>query len=67
MAFLDGDERSADAVAFTDTELFVLSRRSFDRLAEEHKKLAASLMEGLASALSSRLRYTNAELRALES
>ncbi|HZX32962.1 MAG TPA: SulP family inorganic anion transporter, partial [Rhodocyclaceae bacterium] len=67
MAFLDGDERSADAVAFTDTELFVLSRKSFDGLAEEHKKLAASLMEGLASALSSRLRYTNAELRALES
>ena len=67
MAFLDGDVRSADAVAFSDTNLFVLSRKTFDIVAEEHKKLALSLMEGVASVLASRLRYTNAELRALES
>jgi SulP family sulfate permease len=67
MAFLDGETRSADAVAFTDTDLFVLSRKTFDALAEEHKKLGLGLMEGLASVLASRLRYTNAELRALES
>ncbi|MFA6970907.1 MAG: SulP family inorganic anion transporter [Gallionella sp.] len=67
MAFLDGDVRSADAVAFSDTELYSLSRKTFDSLAEEHKKLALGLMEGLASVLSSRLRYTNAELRVLES
>ena len=67
MAFLDGEVRSADAVAFTDTELYVLSRRTFDALAEDHKKLGLGLMEGLASVLASRLRYTNAELRVLES
>jgi len=67
MAFLDGDVRSADAVAFTDTDLYALSRKTFDTVAEEHKKLALGLMEGLASVLASRLRYTNAELRALES
>ena len=67
MAFLDGRARSADAVAFSDTELYVLSRKTFDSLAEEHKKLALGLMEGLASALSNRLRYTDAELRVLES
>jgi len=67
MAFLDGAVRSADAIAFTDAELFVLSRKSFNVLAEEHKKLGLSLMEGLASVLSSRLRYTNGELRMLES
>ena len=67
MAFLDGEVRSADAVAFTDTELYVLSRKAFDAMAEEHKKLALGLMEGLASVLASRLRYTNAELRVLES
>jgi len=67
MAFLDGDVRSADAVAFSDTELYVLSRKTFDAVAEEHKKLALGLMEGLASVLASRLRYTNAELRVLES
>jgi len=67
MAFLDGGTRSADAIAFTDTDLYVLSRRTFDQVAEEHKKLALGLMEGLASVLASRLRYTNAELRVLES
>jgi len=67
MAFLDGEARSADAVAFTDTELYALSRKTFDQFAEDHKKLALGLMEGLASVLASRLRYTNAELRVLES
>ena len=66
MAFLDGDVRSADAVAFSDTELYVLSRKDFNSMAEEHKKLALAFMEGLASVLASRLRYTNAELRVLE-
>jgi SulP family sulfate permease len=67
MAFLDGVARSADAVAFTDVELFVLSRKTFDTVADEHKKIALNLMEGLASALAGRLRYTNVELQALES
>jgi len=67
MAFLDGEVRSANAVAFVDTELYVLSRRAFDKFAEEHKKLGLRLMEGIASVLASRLRYTNAELRVLES
>jgi SulP family sulfate permease len=67
MAFLDGDVRSADAVAFSDADLYVLSRKAFDSFAEDHKKLSLGLMEGLASVLASRLRYTNAELRVLES
>ncbi|MDD4871902.1 MAG: SulP family inorganic anion transporter, partial [Kiritimatiellae bacterium] len=65
MAFLDGAARSADAVAFTDTDLFVLSRKRFDALADEHKKLAVNLMEGIARVLAIRLRYANTELRAL--
>jgi SulP family sulfate permease len=67
MSFLDGDVRSADAVAFSDTNLYALSRKTFNAMAEEHRKLALDLMEGVASVLASRLRYTNAELRALES
>ena len=66
MAFLDGDARSADAVAFTDVDLFVLSRKTFDTFADEHKKASLKLMEGLASMLASRLRYANTELRALQ-
>ena len=67
MGFLDGESRSADAVAFTDTDLYVLSRKSFEALAEQHKKLGLRLMEGLASVLAGRLRYSNAEMRALDS
>ena len=67
MAFLDGEPRSANAVAFADCELYVISRRAFDKFAEDHRKLGLRLMEGIASVLASRLRYTNAELRVLES
>ncbi len=67
MAFLDGDTRSANTVAFTDVELYVLSRKAFDAFVEEHKKVGLNLMEGLASALAARLRYTNVEMQALES
>jgi SulP family sulfate permease len=67
MAFLDGNARSADAVAFSNTELYVISRKTFELFADDHKKLALGLMEGLASVLAGRLRYTNTELRVLES
>jgi SulP family sulfate permease len=67
MSFLDGAVRSADAVAFSETELYVLSRKVYDQFSEAHRKAALALMEGIASALSSRLRYTNTELRALDS
>jgi len=66
MSFLDRDLRSADAFAFTDADLFVLPRERFDAFAEEHKKLAIQVMEGLARKLAIRLRYANAELRHLE-
>ncbi|MEO8103573.1 MAG: SulP family inorganic anion transporter [Betaproteobacteria bacterium] len=66
MAFLDGAARSADAISHNDVELFVLSRKNFDKLANEHKMVAIKLLEGLASALSARLRYANAEMRAME-
>ncbi len=65
MAFLDRQPRSADAVAHSDTEVFVLSRQRFDGLRDEHKKLAIQLLEGLARELALRLRQTNIEVRAL--
>jgi SulP family sulfate permease len=67
LAFLDGEVRSADAIAYTDVELFVLSRKTFDAFAEEHKKVGLKLFEGLASVLTGRLRHLTAELVALES
>ena len=66
MAFLDQDARSADALAHADTDLFVLSRASFDRFAAEHPRAARALFEGLARVLALRLRHTDAELRVLQ-
>ncbi len=66
MAFLDREPRSADAVAATQTELFVLPRERFEALTAEHKRLALNLLESLARGLAVRLRYTNAELRMLQ-
>lgn len=65
MSFLDGSARSAGAVAYTDTDLYMLSRKVFDGLAGEHKMVAINLLDGLARVLASRLRYANAEMRAL--
>ncbi len=65
MSFLDGSVRSASAVAYTDTDVYVLSRKVFDGIAEEHKMAALNLLEGLARLLASRLRYANAEMHAL--
>jgi SulP family sulfate permease len=66
MAFLDRDARSADAIASTDTDLFVLSRAHFEGFAAEHKQAGLALMQGLARVLAIRLRYTNAEVRVLQ-
>ncbi len=67
MGFLDGGVRSANAVAYTDAELLILPRPAFDQMAERHQEMALNLMEGIASTIAQRMRYTNAELRALES
>ena len=67
MAFLDHQPRSADAVAFTDCDLYVLSRQRFDALVGHHKLLGLNLMEALARLLAARLRHTDTELNALQS
>jgi SulP family sulfate permease len=66
MAFLDREPRSADAIAFADTDIYALSRQRFDALASNHKRLAINLFDALARMLAIRLRYTNAELRLLQ-
>lgn len=65
MTFLDGHARSATAIAFTDTHLYVLSRAGFDQLSEDHRRLALNLLEGLARVLAARLRYADAEIHSL--
>ncbi len=66
LSFLDGAPRSADALAYTDVELYVLSRARFSELREQHRMLALNLLEGIATAIASRLRRTDVELRYLK-
>ncbi len=66
MAFLDRHVRSAEAVAASDTNLFVLSRAVFDREVKDDPRLAGRVFERLARAIAKRLREADAELRALE-
>lgn len=66
IAFLDHDSRSADAVADTDTDVFVISRERFDEVSRSNPALGVMLFARLARGLAIRLRFTDAELRALK-
>ena len=66
LSFLDGCPRAATAVAFGETDVFVLSRSAFTQLAAEHHQAAQNLLEGLAKALSGRLRNAYLEMRSME-
>lgn len=66
IAFLDRGARSADAIADTDTDVFVISRGRFDEISRSNPTLGVMLFARLARGLAMRLRYTDAELRALK-
>lgn len=66
ITFLDGGERTADAIAETNAALFVISRGRFDAVANAHPRLGQSLFVGLARALALRLRQADREITALE-
>ena len=67
MAFIDhAAVRSADAVACAPTDLYVILRARFDKVAMEHPLLDRKVFWRLSRALAIRLRQTDAELRALE-
>ncbi|KAF0189992.1 MAG: sulfate [Desulfobulbaceae bacterium] len=61
LAFLDGRPRSDSAIAYTDTDLYVLSLENFNLLAEEHKRLAFVLTLAISRTLAHRLRQANGE------
>ncbi len=61
LAFLDDRVRSDTALASTDTDLYVLPLDQFNRLAEEHKKLALILMTAISRTLAQRLRHADGE------
>ncbi|MDD5175696.1 MAG: SLC26A/SulP transporter family protein [Sterolibacterium sp.] len=65
LAFLDGNPRSNDAIALNEVEVYVLSRDQFNRISEEHKKLAFNLVTALARTLAIRLRHADTEMTML--
>ena len=65
MGFLDGMNHTADALALTDTELYVLSHSNFLKLTEHHRALALAIVENIARSLGDRLRGTIAEIQSL--
>ena len=65
MGFLDARPHSADALALTDTEVYVLPRSRFLELTEQDRALALALVEGIAHNLSERLRAAVTEIQSL--
>jgi SulP family sulfate permease len=61
LAFLDDRARSDNAIAHTDSDLFVLSFDQFNQLAEDHKKLAFLLITSISRTLAQRLRHADGE------
>jgi CRP-like cAMP-binding protein len=57
--------RSNDEIASTDTEVYVLTRVTFYKLSEEHKKLAFNLIAAIARTLAIRLRHADTEMTML--
>lgn len=66
MAFLDQHQRSADAVAKTDCDLYILSRKEFNEQVQIDSVLGVRIFARIARAISLRLRQTDVELSALE-
>ena len=66
LGFLDRQPRGNDATAYTDTEMYFLSREQFNQLAETHKKLAFSLIMAISRTLALRLRHADTELAMLQ-
>jgi CRP/FNR family transcriptional regulator, cyclic AMP receptor protein len=62
MALLDGQPRSASAVAAEDLVLLVFTRAELDRLVEAKPRLGVKLLWKLARFLSQRLRQTSGAL-----
>jgi SulP family sulfate permease len=63
VAFLDQGRRSANAVAKTRVDLFVISRAQFDSASAIQPLLVAKILGRLAATLALRLRHADAELR----
>ncbi len=63
MAFLTGEPRSAQAVATTATDLFIIDRKRFDAISLAHPLVGVRVFARIARTLAVRLRHADTELR----
>lgn len=63
MALLDGSPRSASCIAVTPVQCAGLSRKGLEMMIEQHPKVAARLLAGLACRIADRLRAMSDQLR----
>lgn len=66
VAFLNRTGRTADAIALSDTDLYVIGRPDFDEIMEKNPVLGAAFYQRLATVEALRLRDTDRELRRLQ-
>lgn len=59
MSLIDGEPRSATAMAHVPVELLVLTAEGYEKLAEEYPRLWGKLVVSIAGVLSRRLRRTS--------
>ena len=65
MALLEGQPRSADAVASSAIVVYEMDGAGFARILADHPALAAKLMTNMAREIAARLRATSDHLRAV--
>lgn len=62
MSLIDGEPRSATAVALDDSKVVVITEENFTRLAHRHPRLGVALLLKMARLMSQRLRSTSTML-----
>ena len=63
MAMLEGERRSADAIADTEIVIYEVTKANFDNVLGVNPTLAAKWVANIAREIAARLRVTNNELR----
>lgn len=65
LALLDGDERSASAIAKTDSVIYILFKNDFEDFVKRQPKAGITLLGGLTKIIIARMRNMNKEYSAL--
>jgi len=65
LALIDGDKRSASAVAYEDTKLLVIFKPDLDEILEKFPKTGVKILQGINQVVVARLRKLNEDIISL--